>query len=221
MTGNLLTGLWGDRGVRVDDTRPLAACTYVVFDTELTGLDFKTDSIVSIGAVRMTGGTIHFNSAYHRVMNPQTRMRPDSVVVHGITPSDTAGSPDIDAILPEFEAYCGDAVLVGHMVSIDIRHLNREMKRVSGRTLDNPLVDTFTLFSLFRRHDDQRCAFAEAPLSGNDLFSIAARYDIPVSKAHDALGDAFVTAQIFQRFLPRLPSMGVHTVGDLLRRGKP
>lgn len=218
---SLLTLLRGNRGPRVADPRPLSAGTYVVLDTELTGLDAQSDSIISIGALRMTGGVIHFDSAFHRLVTPRTHLKPASVVVHGITPSDTEGLPEIDAVLPEFLAYCGEAVLVGHMVSIDIRHLNREMMRVLGRPMTNHVVDTFALFSLLRRDEDRRCAFAAAPGSGNDLFSIARRYNIAVTKAHDALGDAFITAQIFQRFLAVLPARGVTTVGDLLRKGAP
>jgi hypothetical protein len=33
--------------------------------------------------------------------------------------------------------------------------------------------------------------------------------------------DAFITAQLFQRFLPVLPKFGVTTVKDLLRIGRP
>ena len=38
-----------------DLATPIDRCRYAVIDTELTGLDFKKDSIVSIGAVAMTG----------------------------------------------------------------------------------------------------------------------------------------------------------------------
>jgi len=51
------------RGARIpellpDLRTPIAAAEYVVFDTELTGMRSRKDSVVSIGAVRMAGSTI-------------------------------------------------------------------------------------------------------------------------------------------------------------------
>jgi DNA polymerase III epsilon subunit-like protein len=45
---------------------------YVVLDTELTGLDEKKDSIVSIGAVRMHGGSIALGDTFYRLLKPET-----------------------------------------------------------------------------------------------------------------------------------------------------
>jgi len=42
-----------------------------------------------------------------------------------------------------------------------------------------------------------------------------------VEKAHTALGDAYVTAQLFQRFLPLLADAGVTRLTGLLRVGDP
>ena len=49
-------------------------CPYVVVDTELTGLDEKKDSIVSIGAVRMTGGRIELGDMFYRLVSPRTQL---------------------------------------------------------------------------------------------------------------------------------------------------
>ena len=43
---------------RIDLRKPVENTDFVCFDTELTGLDFKRDSIISIGAVRLRGGRI-------------------------------------------------------------------------------------------------------------------------------------------------------------------
>ena len=40
---------------------PIRECPFVVFDSELSGLDPRRDFIVSIGAVKMTGGTINIS----------------------------------------------------------------------------------------------------------------------------------------------------------------
>ena len=46
-------------------------------------------------------------------------------------------------------------------------------------------------------------------------------FDISVRGAHDALFDSFITAQLFQRFIPVLIDLGVKSLGMLLDIGHP
>ena len=54
-----------------------------------------------------------------------------------------------------------------------------------------------------------------------DLFSTAERYGIVADKAHNAFFDAYITAQLFQRFFCFLPRCGVITLKDLLSVSRP
>lgn len=193
---------------------------YIVFDTELTGLRFRRDSIVSIGAVMMKGTRISLGNSFHRIVDPRTALTGSSVVIHGITPSEASEAPIIDMVLPEFLDLCQGKVIVGHVVSMDLRFINAEMNRIYGKTLPNPAVDTMALYGFLRKREGDYCAFHEGVPGRADLFSIAREYGIPVTLTHDALYDAFITAQVFQRFLNILPQYGVHTVRDLRRVGK-
>jgi len=69
--------------------------SYVVLDTELTGLNPKKDSVVSIGAVRMAGSKIDLGQTFYRLVKPDTEFTPSSVIVHEITPSDVRQKPGI------------------------------------------------------------------------------------------------------------------------------
>ncbi|MDR3684934.1 MAG: hypothetical protein P4L11_14495, partial [Geothrix sp.] len=60
-----------------------------------------------------------------------------------------------------------------------------------------------------------------ASLPGLSLFELARLFDIPVAGAHTALGDAYLTAQLFQRLLPLLVEAGIHDLTSLLRIGDP
>ena len=106
----------------------LEDAAYVVIDTELTGLNGKKDSIVSIGAVRMNGGKIDLSNSFYRLVNPKTALTAKSVLIHEITPSDVMQKPDIDSVLSEFLDFCGEDIIVGFCVSIDMEFLNREAK---------------------------------------------------------------------------------------------
>jgi DNA polymerase III alpha subunit (gram-positive type) len=50
-----------------------------------------------------------------------------------------------------------------------------------------------------------------------DLATLAGRYHLQVEEIHHALHDAFLTAQLWQRLLPRLAERGVTTLKDVLR----
>lgn len=205
----------------IDDKTLITECRYVVLDTELTGLEVKKDSIVSIGAVAMAGASIHLGETFYRLVSPETEMRGSSVVVHGIMPCDVADQPSIAQTMDELLAFCEGSVVVGHFLSLDLKFLNKEMKRISGREFPGPAVDTFRIHDWIRENDGAFGEHYNGMVRDTDLFTMARRYHIQVSAAHNALMDAFVTAQLFQRFLSFLPSMGVRTVKDLLRIGKP
>lgn len=194
---------------------------YVVFDTELTGLNHKKDSIVSIGALRVFGTRIDVGNPYYRIVEPQSKLTGKSVVIHGITPSEAAECPKIDTLLPEFLAFCGNGIVVGHFVSIDLAFLNKEMTRLFGLTLRNPAVDTYMLYQWLRKQEENICAFHDGIGENVDLLTLAKKYAIQVSDAHNALNDAFITAQLLQRLIAGIRRFNISTIGDLLRIGKP
>ena len=197
-------------------TVPLDETAFVVFDMELTGLNAKKDSIVSIGAVRVQGKRVLLGETFYRLVDPRTPLTARSIVIHGITPAEAKGSPGLNALLPEFLGFCADGIMVGHAVSIDLAFLNREMKQLYGESLRNKAVDTFRLYQWIRNREEGACAFHGGLPEPGDLFSLAARYQIPVEHAHHALCDAFVTAQLLQRLLCELPRWGITKLDELL-----
>ena len=135
------------KGLSRDDKEMLLEnAGYVVVDTELTGLNEKKDSIVSIGAVKMNGGRIDLSDTFYRLLNPETRLTAESVIIHEITPDEVAEKPDIRTGLAEFLTFCGNDIIVGFCVNIDMEFLNREAKRILGHTIQNPVLDIFPLF---------------------------------------------------------------------------
>lgn len=204
----------------IDTTARIADARFVVVDTELTGLDEKKDSIVSIGAVRMTGTRIELGDTFYRLVSPRTELRSDSVVIHEITPSEVLAQPRIDVVLDEFLQFCGDAVLAGHFISIDLSFLNREQRRIRGNEIPNPAIDTFSIYEWLRKRDRSRDCFV-TPFVGYRLYDIVKCFDIAVNGAHNALMDAFTTAQLLQQLLPMLIQEGAQDIGDLLNIGIP
>ena len=200
---------------QIDKNIGISEATYIVFDTELTGLNVKKDSIVSIGALKMQGGKIDLNDIYYRVVDPEAHLTGKSVVIHEITPSEASKCPKIDVLLPEFLEYCRNGIIVGHFVSIDMAFVNKELTKLFGFSLQNPAVDTQKIYKWIRMQEEQLCAFHGGLSEDIDLTSLANRYSIPANNAHNALNDAFVTAQLFQRFLNLLQKFNINTISSL------
>lgn len=216
---NLLRRNWGKEAVEEDNT-PIKDVRYVVVDTELTGLNARKDTIVSIGAVRVADGKIDLADTYYGMVNPYSELTRDSVVIHGITPSDVAGKPGIDKVLREFIEFCGRDVVVGHCVDIDMEFINKEMKRTFGYPMPNAVLDTLNIHEWLKGRAGWKEDRMDAP-SRAGLYELAMHYGIPTRGVHNALMDAFITAQIFQRFMPMLVKAEIRGIGDLMRLGDP
>jgi len=210
----LLSRLWGREDPGLGDVR------FTVLDTELTGLDDRRDDIVALGAVRMHGGRLHVGGTFNAFVKPRAGLEGGSVVIHGILPSQLELEPPIEAVLPGFLAYAEGSVLVGHCLAIDLAFLNREARRLGGGPLRHPAVDTLSLYGWLRKRHAEHPAF-QTGLGDFHLATLAGAFGIHVEQAHTALGDAYVTAQLFQRFLPLLADLGVTHLAGLLRVGDP
>jgi DNA polymerase III subunit epsilon len=211
------------RQVDIKSDTLITKADYVVIDTELTGLNVRVDSIVSICGIRMTGGKIDVGRTFYRLIKPKKDITAESVIINEIMPSDVVKEPGIDRILPEFLQFCGSNIIVGHCISVDIEFLNKELTGTKGSSLKNPFIDTLSVYEWLRK----RVLSADADsgkfplLKDCGLYQLARFFEIPISGVHNAMVDAFIIAQIFQRFIPTLIEYGINNIGDLLEIGDP
>ncbi len=185
---------------------PLRAATYIVFDTETTGLDTTgRDAIVSIAGVRIVNGRVLMGETFERLVNPGRPIPKDSTRVHGIVDSMVAEKPPIEVVLPHFKVFVGNSVLIAHNAAFDMAFLKHHQAECGVTFDENPVLDTLLLSALLFDH-----------YADHSLDAIAERLGIEIGGRHTALGDAMATAAIFVRFLDILPSRGVATVADAL-----
>jgi DNA polymerase III subunit epsilon len=198
-----------------------AAARYAVIDSELTGLDPRRDAIVSLGGLRMAGGRIVLADRFYEEVQPTCALTAESIVLHGITPEDVRGRPGIGAVLEEFSAFCSTDILIGHFIEIDLGFLRVAYKKAGLPPIDNPVVDTWPLYDWLSSRTPNDNGPGLPRLQDRHLPALARALGVPSRAEHNALGDAFVTAQVFQRLLRRLERWGVATTGELLRIGNP
>ncbi len=188
---------------------------FVVLDTELTSLDRRTNRLLSLGALAMEGKKIRLGEEFYRVVNPGVEIPAESILVHGLRPSDVASGEPPDKVLPDFRTFLGNSVIVGHFVGIDTTVLRKEL-RGSGTSLDNPVLDTAAAHHWLEQHEHHLRGLDEVQ-GRYDLATLAEKYRIEMRDAHHALYDAYLTAQLWQKLLPRLQAAGITTIRGALR----
>lgn len=199
---------------------PPSGARFAVIDTELTGLDPRRDSIVSLGALRISGGRIDLADRFYEEVRPASALTAASIVLHGITPQEVCDRRTIGAVLQDFAAFSGTDILVGHFVEIDLSFLQRALASTGLPAIPNPALDTWPLYEWLSSREP-RGGEGLPRLNDPRLPELAGALGVPCRSEHNALADAFVTAQVFQRLLRSLDRWGITTTAQLLRIADP
>ena len=178
----------------------LAEATFCVVDLETTGGSPGHSKVTEIGAVRLRA--LDVDERFVTLVNPG---RPIPAVVTELTGIDdamVASSPGIEEALAGFTAFAGQDVLVAHNAPFDLRFLNYERRRLTGRYFTQPWLDTLVLA--------RRLLNGRVPR--HDLGTLAEWAETVVRPTHRALPDAEATAEVLVRLVAMLAERGVDTL---------
>lgn len=167
--------------LNITEFTPISKKRYVAFDLETTGLDYQSDAIVEIGAVRVENGEI--TEEFHQLINPGFKMPYEASAVNHITDSMLIDQPKMHQVLPAFIAFIGDDILAAHNVRFDLRFL---CNACMNNRFKAPSVyfDTMSLSRYWPEATDKK------------LSSLIAAAGIENDDAHRALGDARAVAKL-------------------------
>jgi DNA polymerase-3 subunit epsilon len=192
--------------------RPLDQLTFIVLDTETTGLNPKKDYILSFGAIKIKEYKIKVNSAWEIYLDSPLSNK-ESIQIHEILYHDQAFP--LKEFAKEFLTYIGSDILVGHHLGFDIAMLEKALRPFGLKKLKNPVIDTLALSMRLEKGPNYD------PALGNPgeyaLDSLCDRYGIPLDDRHTAAGDAFLTAQLLMRLLKIADQKGISNFGTLIK----
>ena len=193
------------RNAAVAETR-LEDLTYVVFDTETTGLSPASDEIVQIAGVRIVNGKRVAREVFDTLVDPGRAIPPASTDVHGITDAMVKGAPDIAKAGRRFHRFAEGAVLVAHNAPFDMEFLRRYEGAI-GAAFDHPVLDTVLLSAVVYGQQDEHAL---------DALTARLGITIPDEARHTAIGDSVATAEAFLKLLPMLRARGFETFGQVV-----
>jgi len=188
---------------------PAERARWVVVDCETSGLDVTRDRLLSIGAVALQHGRIEFAEAFSRLLRQEAPSRADNILVHGIGGDAQAGGDEPARVLRDFFAYAGPGPLVAFHAPFDRAVLERAA-RAQGLRWKRKWLDLAELLVVLLPARAKQCRGLDDWLQA---FSIAHE------SRHDALGDAYATAQLLQVALAEAKRHGFATVADVLGAG--
>ena len=180
-----------DDGVPItynDKHVPLKDATYVVFDTETTGLSAIYDRVIELSAVKMQNSNVI--DQFEEFIDPGFHLSERTTNLTSITDEMVHGSKSEEEVFKLFREFCGDAIVVGHNVTFDMGFMNTGYVRHGMPEMANPIIDTLTL-----------ARFLYPNLRGYRLNTLAKKFDVSLEHHHRAIYDAETTGHLNYLFL--------------------
>lgn len=155
---------------------------YVVVDIETSGLDYKTDKIIEIGAVK-TNSKGEILDEFSYIIKQDIKLNKEIVNLTGINEEDLADGKDEKEALEELIKFIDNYKLIGYNFSFDLKFLNNSLKQNGIQEIRNQfydLMDYVKKENLFMKNYKLQTALN--------------KYGIEHTQKHRALDDARITA---------------------------
>jgi DNA polymerase-3 subunit epsilon len=183
---------------------PVDAARWVVVDCETSGLDIARDRLLSVGAVAVREGRVELADAFEARVRQDRPSAPENIVIHGIGgDAQVLQGRELDLVVGEFTGYLDDGVPVAFHAAFDAGILRRHGVKPRAPWLDLAGLAP-ALYPALGRKD-------------SSLDHWLAAFGIPAQARHDALGDAFATAQLLLVLLNEAKRQRLDTVEALMK----
>jgi DNA polymerase-3 subunit epsilon len=170
---------------------------WVSLDCETTGLNTRTDEIISIGAVRIVGNRIMTSERLELLVRPERGISSESVRVHRLRESDVAQGLPIEDAMKQLLHFIGSRPLVGYYLQFDVAMINRALFPLLGQGLPQAKIEVSALYYDYKFR--QLPAYRQQDNADIDLrfATLMNELNLPLREAHDALNDAVMAALAF------------------------
>lgn len=180
--------------------------SFVVVDTETTGLSSTRDNIIELAAIKFEDWIPV--AKFHTLINPKKHIPDDASAVNGITDEMVAEAPTFSQIIESLIDFVGKFSLVGHNLPFDLKFLYRygydfttEKRRyfdtceIAKKTLKKPKMKWDKEYGEYVINDNY-----DYDVEDYKLTTLCDYYGIRDNTfAHRALSDALATGLLFKK----------------------
>ncbi len=168
---------------------------WVSLDCETTGLNTRTDDIISIGAVKIVGNRVMTSERLELLVRPDQKLSVESVRIHRLREKDVANGVSQDEAMHQLMRFIGSRPLVGYFLEFDVAMINRVLFPILGMGLPQPKIEVSGLYYDYK--------FKQLPVHQQDrqidlrFATLMADLNLPLREAHDAVNDAVMAGLAF------------------------
>lgn len=184
--------MWPVRSSRgfVDEGEGIGSVEYLALDFETTGLDPKVDEVISIGAIPIVDGRVDLTRlTYAEAVHSRPANR-SGVAIHGLRPVDLAEGQGRETLRARLVDSLDNRQPIAWAAWVEAAFL-ASLLGGGERKWRSRIIDVIDLVAELDRADGVEGSADET------LVACCARFGIPHARAHHALGDALMTAQLF------------------------
>ena len=187
----------------------------LALDLEMTGLDPKTEQIISIGLIPIVNGQIKLCEGRHKLIKIEGSVG-QSATIHGLVDADLKQALPLDEALHWLLQEATGSVLVAHHAPLDMSFIKyallQKNKISSSKQCHLYAIDTL-------RIEHQRLLRKQPMIKEGELrlWSCRERYNLPNYDAHNALVDALSCAELLMAQVSKMGGSDNLKVSDLIR----
>ena len=178
---------------------PLGDVRWAVIDCETSGLDPARDRLLSVGAVMVRDATVDLQQVFQAKVRQTAPSSRENILIHGIGADAQLDGRPLEEVVCAFDGFVGASLPVAFHAAFDAAVLRRHGVRLQAKWLDLAAL----LPALFPRR------------KAKALDEWLAEFGIAPHARHDALGDAFTTAQLMLVALHEGRRQGLRHAEDL------
>lgn len=194
-----------------DNALPHSMMRYVVVDVEASGLSLDQDRLISIGAVAVSHNLIDVNDAFEVVLRQEQSSTGDNILSQGIGASVQSDGTDPAAALIAFLQYIGKSTLMAYNARFSQAMIENAMLEYLGLKFAQEWIDlAWFMPEIVREH---------TPIE-ESLDDWLSYFGIENIQRHNAVSDAYATAQLLQIAIARGVQHGAIAPADFVKAEK-
>lgn len=177
---------------------------FVSIDLETTGLNYTTDKIIELSAVKYESGKVI--DSFTKLINPNKLLSPFIQDLTGIKNSDVSDKKSFLDISSDFISFIEDLPIIGHNVQFDLIFLDKAFDNKYDIYSHSYICDTYYLSKIFL-------------YSSNSfkLESLCYDFDIKIGNSHRAEDDAKSAGDLFLVLLEIINDFDLNTINSIYK----